>query len=198
MATYWEVPPMWKGQTVAILASGPSLTPEQVRRVVAAGLPVIAVNDCYKLAPEAAMVYAADTVWWRVNHGALNHSGIKATCNSSVEFKSVQCLRQTGVDGFDPDPRNIRTGGNGGYQAIHIAIQAGAKRVLLLGFDMTNKRGEHWFGKHKRPLRNTDENTYAIWRDRFRGLIGKGADIINCTPDSALACFPKMELEAAL
>lgn len=145
------------------------------------------------------MLYAADVGWWNYHaQTALKFEGLKVTCQSSVPFKSVMLLKQSGAEGFDPDPSSLRTGGNSGYQAIHIAIHAKAKRILLLGFDMHDKAGHHWFGKHPKPLRTTETNTYRIWSERFGGLLDRGAEIINCTPGSALTCFQKMEFEAAL
>lgn len=168
-------------------------------RVAAAGLRSIAINDTFRLAPWADILYAADTGWWRVHcHDALKFAGLKVTCNSSVEFKAVNLLKQSGVEGFDPRTDSIKTGGNSGYQALHVAIHAGAKRILLLGFDMHDRNGHHWFGKHPKPLRTTETNTYRIWAGRFGALRDRGADIINCTPGSALTCFPILEFEAAL
>jgi hypothetical protein len=190
---------MWEGQTVAILASGPSQSQRLCNLVAGAGLPAIAINDTFRLAPWAAMLYAADSSWWRIHQQeALKFAGLKVTCNNSVEFKAVHLLKQSGAEGFDPDPAAVRTGGNSGYQAIHVALHAKAKRILLLGFDMSDRDGHHWHGKHKQPLRTTDSNTYKIWCERFKALNKRGAEIINCTPASALTCFPKMELEAAL
>lgn len=142
------------------------------------------------------MLYAADTGWWRYHRNeALKFAGLMVTCNSSVEFKAVKLLKQTGVEGFDHSPDSIKTGGNSGYQAVHVALHTKAARILLLGFDMG---GDHFFGKHPKPLRNTEPNTFRIWCERFVKLKDRGAEIINCTPGSALTCFPKMELEAAL
>lgn len=112
-----------------------------------------------------------------------------------MTYRSVFKLEQTGRDGFDPTPGCVRTGGNGGYQAIHVAIQSGAKRILLLGFDM---HGTHFFGKHPSGLRNTPPETFEKWIPRFKELMGRGAEIINCTPGSALTCFPTNTLEGAL
>lgn len=194
MASPWSVPRLWPGATVAILATGASLTQDQVDAV--RGLPVIAINDAFRLAPWAAMLYAADTQWWRVNaQDALQFQGLKVTAHESCEFKAVQLLRRTGTEGFDEDPRCLRTGGNSGYQALHVALHAGAARILLLGYDMG---GPHFFGRHRAPLRNTDPATFVTWMARFRALAGRGAEVVNCTPGSALSCFPRMDLAEAL
>jgi hypothetical protein len=171
-----------------------------------AKVPAIAINDngidvtrngslVPAMAPWADLLYASDAHWWRQNaQQALKFPGIKVSC-SEVEFRAVHHLKNAGVEGFDPDNSKIRTGGNSGYAAIHIAIHAKASRILLLGFDMG---GTHWFGKHQAPLRNTDPGTFQRWIPRFTGLIGRGSEIINCTPGSALTCFPFMPLEDAL
>ena len=182
--------------TVAVLATGPSLTPQAVDQVRKAGLAVIAVNDAYALAPWCDVLYAADAAWWHVHAQQVQHfKGVKMTADATTPYRSVQRLKQTGVEGYDPTPGHVRTGGNGGYQAVHVAIQAGAKRILLLGFDMG---GTHFFGRHPHPLRNTPPSAFANWIGRFQGLIGHGAEIINYTPGSALKCFPSQTLAEAL
>lgn len=100
-------------------------------------------------------------------------------------------------DGLSRDPEKIVGGGNSGYQAIGLLYHFGVKRIVLLGFDM--KPG-HWHGKHPRPLSN--HSPYHQWLQKF-GLLAKelrreGVEVINCTPGSALAAFPKAKLEDVL
>lgn len=187
-------------KTTIILATGPSLSPPQVEFVRQAHrqkrAAAIAVNDAFKLAPWADVLYAADAAWWRVNEQqALAFAGRKVSCDVQVPYRVVERLKQTGLEGYDPTPGHVRTGGNSGYQALHLAISEGAERVLLLGFDM---KGTHFFGRHVAPLRNTDMSTFARWIGRFAALKGRGAEIINCTPGSDLTCFPRLDLENAL
>lgn len=197
MATPWSVPRMWAGRTVLVMATGPSI-PDLVRQLPPnrAGAASVAVNDAFRLAPWADMLYAADPAWWRHHaQDALRFAGLKATANDSCEFRAVRALTPTGVQGFDEDPGCVRTGGNSGYQAVHVAIHAGASRVLLLGFDM---HGGHYFGNHPPGLSNTSEATYQSWLERFDALNGRGAEIVNCTPGSALTCFRRADLRAEI
>ena len=96
----------------------------------------------------------------------------------------------------------IRTGGNSGYQAVHIAAQAGARRILLCGFDMSADRGAHWHGEHQHPLRETGPATFQRWIDYFPTLVNalaaRGVKVLNCTPGSRLKCAPLVSLETAL
>ena len=171
--------------------------------VRAAGIPAIAVNSTFRLAPWADMLYAADWEWWAhdSNRDAHQFAGLKVTCR--VPVKGVHCLRDSGSDGFDPDPAYVRTGGNGGYQALHIAAHAGASRVLLLGFDMRRtEAGCHWHGPHPSMLRETTDQTYAKWARQFETIAGplkeRGVGVVNCTPGSALQCFRVARLEDEL
>lgn len=186
---------MWEGRTVAILASGPSMSQAVADRV--RGLTTVVINDTYRLAPWADMLYAADGPWWEVHQEALSFDGLKVTA-SPCKYHDLLLLETSGPEGFDPNPKRVKTGGNSGYQAVHIAIHAKAKRILLCGFDMHNKDGHHWFGKHPKPLRNPDSEVLLGRAQRFRGLVDRGSEVLNCTPGSAISCFPRMTLEAAL
>jgi len=173
--------------------------------VRARGLPSIAVNTTARLAPWADIVYAADEDFWRFNRWAMELPGLKVGMCSFPGVHEIAISRRTeerGEDrhnGFDPDPSRLRTGGNSGYQALQIAVHAGASRVLLFGFDMG---GSHWHGEHPQPLRNTHPDQYAKWIARFRELapllLALRVDVVNCSPDSALECFRKLTPEEAL
>jgi hypothetical protein len=162
-------------------------------------VPTIVINDTFRLAPWAALLYAADAAWWQANPAALAFAGLKVTVDS---VPGVESLRNTGSAGFDPDPGCIRTGSNSGYQGVHIAAQAGAARILLCGFDMSAARGAHWFGAHPAGLVNTEPHTYERFIRKFGelkvALDALGIEVVNCTPGSALKCFPMMELADAL
>lgn len=177
------------------------MSADVARQVRAANIPAIAINDTYKLAPWANLLYACDSSWWRHHaEDALKFQRLKATCDDGVPFSQVLCVRNTGTSGFDPDPGCLRTGNNSGYQALHIAIHAGAKRVLLCGYDM---RGDHWFGKHPPGLTEADPNVHRnLFIPEFEKLApllpGLGVDVINCTAGSALRCFKTGNLDVEL
>lgn len=193
----WCVPRCFEGGTVAVLASGPSMAQAVADQVHEAGIPAIAVNNTFRLAPWAWMLYAADPEWWKANPDALKFDGIKASCGDQI--KGVYRLRNTGKEGFDPDPGAVRTGGNSGYQAVHIAAHAGASRILLCGFDM---KGGHWHPEHESPLRTTHMDTYGVWALSFEALAAemraRKIEVLNCaspTNLSALTCFPMVSLD---
>ena len=198
--TYWTVPPMWKGRWVAVLASGPSMSPQVADSV--RHLPRVVVNTTYLLAPDADVIYASDAKWWATNPAALACSGVKC----SIEPRpgawpavpaGVVVLRNTGREGYDRDPGCARTIQNSGAVGIQIAIKAGADRVLLLGFDM---RGKNWHQPHKLGTSSAEFLARCVvgYRSFARSIAPLGVAILNCTPNSALDCFPKVSLAEAL
>lgn len=176
-----------------MLASGPGLTTTAVGQVRDAGIPAIAVNDAFRLAPWAALLYAMDPRWW-AHHAAAaaDFPGTKVSLALGPPLEGVAFIKISGQIGFDTRPNRIRTGGNSGYGALHIAIHTGAARILLLGYDM---HGSHFFGRHPAPLRNPDERRFKQWIGRFGALTGRGAEIVNCTPGSRLDAFQAARLD---
>jgi hypothetical protein len=202
MATPWSVPDLWNGRTVAILASGPSMSAETAELVRNKSLPTIVINTTFHLAPWADMLYAADNKWWTFHRKkALAFSGLKVTCDAATTYPEVLLLRNAGREGFEPKRDAIRTGGNSSYQALHIAVQAGAKRVLLFGVDMKGG-GKHWHGQHPDGLGSTSPATYPDWIKEFTKLSDilrrGGVKVINATPGSAMQCFDIQTPEQAL
>jgi hypothetical protein len=172
-------------------------------RVRSSGIAAIAINTTFRLAPWADVLYAADIEWWgHLDHhkDAMAFAGLKVSCQPVY---GVNILRNTGVLGFDPDPGAVRTGGNSGYQAIHIAMHAQASRILLCGFNMRSYDGaDHWHPEHPKGLRRTVPELYQRWCERFEALAAsateRNIDIVNVTPDSALEVFRKSTLEEEL
>lgn len=172
--------------TFVCIASGPSLTAEQVEYVRGKAA-VIAVNDNYRLAPWAFHVYACDRSWW--NHHA---ASVRQTCTSRLWTKSKEAAEQHALNHV------LLPGNNSGFQAIHLAHKLGASRIILIGYDMQHTGGKaHWFGNHPTGFRNADG--VEKWRNAFNRLNHEiPVPIINCTIDTALTCFPRARLEDVL
>jgi len=213
MTTRWSVPRMWEGETVAILASGPSLKREDVD-YLKGKCRVIAVNnsgiptDCDgvrvpAMAPWADLLYAADMKWWfHYKDRALAFPGIKATIRANLPWKEVFSLQQSDRRSFDERPTHLVSGGNSGFQALGLSIHTGVKRIILLGYDMRDgaQRRRHWFGNH--PAKLNSHGNYSMWINQFGKLAPivakKGIEVLNCSKDSALRCFKRTELRVAL
>lgn len=114
--------------------------------------------------------------------------------------EGVHTLENGGREGFDDRPTHLRTGQNSGFQAVHLAAHLGAKRILLFGFDMHERNGKHFFGPH--PPEIELDSPYQDFLNYFKSSAAqfklRGFEIINCTPGSALKCFPYVPEAEAL
>lgn len=201
---------------MVILASGPSLTPDQVDAVERcwrrgtgqpAALHVIAVNDSYRLAPWAEICYFADDRWWRWHKDKeefRQFAGVKVSIEPSgllIDDPAVYMLHNCGTSGLSDRPNGLMTGQNSAHQALNLAVLTGAQRIILLGVDLQlGERGkEHWFGSH--PIR-TEPAHFSSMLNHFRKaaplLQTLGVEVWNCSPASAVDCFEKVPLHEAL
>lgn len=204
----WRIKPEWRGETCAIIASGPSLEEKDVEFVKGKARCIV-VNDNYRLAPWADILYAADTNWWDWHNGAPGFKGVKATVSQSAAKKyGLRWLRYNDPDkpGLElEDSTCIRTGytgGNSGLQAINVAAHLGVERIVLLGFDMKSNGANHWFGEHPNHTPGAKTDKYLRFRkataQTVPDLKAAGIEVINCTRDTALECFPRQELRDVL
>jgi PKD repeat protein len=139
------------------------------------GLKVVAVSNTYELAPWADVLVSNDKTWWTNTPSSMEFDGEKF-CGLAIE-------PPRGVTKFP----GATSGGNSGLLAIQVAVSKGATRILLLGFDMG---GSHYFGDHPAPLKNPTPQRFEVFKRQFAGYKPKDVEIINCTPDSALKCYP--------
>jgi hypothetical protein len=187
----------WPGSTVVCIGSGPSLTQADVD-AVRGRAKVIAVNDAYRLAPWADALYACDAKWWRWHDGAQAFAGEKwAMQRPSARWPGVKILRNTGANGLETNPTGLRTGRNSGYQAINLAVHKGARRIILLGYDMSGGR-QHFFGEHPDRTGAPFASCLRAFATLVEPLQARGIEIVNCTRKTALVCFPLLPLEEAL
>ena len=202
------------------VAGGPSLTREDVEycRGKAA---VIVVNDGYRMAPWADYLYAADHRWW------ISTPNGEAEPNwrlSARTFRGERLTTDKGTAdmfglGYIPHqpgrglakPPFIH-GTNGGIEAVSIAALKGARRILLLGYDMGATGSGHWFGDHPdavtlpdgrvERLTTMDAHEFALARGEFAALAidldAAGIEVINCTRTTALECFPRKPIQECL
>lgn len=188
-------------QTAVCLGTGPSLTADDVEACRGRAF-VIAVNDAYRLAPWADVLYACDAKWWEHHQGAQEFQGMKFGLQKGPERFDVQVLGRGSASGLSLDPSELCTGQNSGYQAINLAVLLGAVRIVLLGYDLQarNAKHTHFFGNHPSALQKA--SPYASFLQYFRTLPAPlkaaGVSVINATRETALTCFERMPLAEAL
>ena len=225
----WQVPRMWEGGDVWIIGGGPSMPkqfdiPDEVVRSVLAGTSpasvyspymsflydkhVIGINVAYLIGTWIDIVFFGDNnFFFQHKEGLAEFPGIKISCHSQVEpYKWVKYMPKDAKGrGISDNPKMVCWNNNSGAAAISVAVNAGAKRVILLGFDM--KLGEtnmqHWhnlYGKgecldtrriQKLPFGRHLRGFSIIMADARK----RGVQILNCSPDSAIVEVPKVSLK---
>lgn len=206
-----------EGGTALIVGSGPSLTQADVtyaRRFVDL---TIAVNDSYLYAPDAEVLYAGDGQWWRWHQGCAQphvYQGRKfpaftgafkcsITSIGHATYPDLTFFRQGPQMGLSDDPERLATGKNSVYASLNLAVHAGAHAAILLGVDMKPGKvfrdgawrdTDHFWGRHIQDAKPP----YALCLQRFATLVKPlasiGFTVTNCTPGSALTCFPQQAL----
>ncbi len=166
---------------------------------------MIVVNDMYRRLPCADLLYASDGAWWNAHKGAPGFAGLKVSQDAAAAQNwGVKRVPMEDGAGLSLDPLRIYGGGNGGYQAVNLAVLLGARQILLLGYDLvTSPTGRlHSYPNHAGDLANPDSDCFLRWRKSFETMVPDleraAIDIVNCSPSSALDCFPKAQLEAVL
>lgn len=135
MTTKWNPDGMWQGETVTILGAGPDMTEELA--MTAKGHKTIAVNRAVKFAPWADMFVALDPhhPFWEEKHNV----GFTGICVLGVEHDDYDAM-YAGMFYERAGDMEIR---NNALAALRIAFRAGAKRIILLGFDTERYEETH-------------------------------------------------------
>ena len=225
----WEIPKIWTGGDVWIIGGGPSIVTEfqipnkavmQVRdkrQPLSVYSPymkaihfkhIIGINIAFQLGNWVDMVFFGDDGFFKRHEIELrSFSGLKISCTAKVQkdpsIKYVVKDRKK-PSGITDNPSAISWNRNSGAAAISLAVNAGAKRIFLLGFDMKLDAGgnQHWHNVYKAQNRKAKT---VPFKAHLKGFVQiaidaqkKGVTILNVSPSSNILEFEKISLEAAL
>lgn len=163
---------------------------------------VIALNSAYNYVGENAVLYWADAVWGQNEEDSLRKHPSKYKFSSRINADTLilsnktgtagcHWLKKTGDYGYDSNVNNVR-GNNSGANAINFAINLGAYRIILLGFDMGYTGSKSHFHDHYQTTVG-----YNVYSELFipsiesiaKNIAHIPVKIINCSHTSALKCF---------
>jgi hypothetical protein len=191
----------YKDKTVAIIASGPSLTKDDCDLIKSYKWPTIVINDSYRIAPFADVLYACDGSWWDVHYPRVkeDYSGELWTQDKNIANKyNINYVKSANKAGLGVD-NIIHQGANSGYQCINLAYLWGAKRIVVIGLDCSaDPSGKtHWFGLHQVGLSNS--HPFSRWISSFNVLATDlkkhNIEVINASRRTSLTCFDRRALE---
>ena len=189
-------------ETLIIIAGGPSLTREDVSLCERSGLSLLGINNAYQICQRLDYLYACDKKWWSKHYEKMILNCRRFSLEETPHL-DVEALENDGFDGISHQWPKVRTGGNGGYQALNLAVILGYKNIVLLGYDMQpGEKGElHWHPDHE-GLNNPNPKRLEAWREAFNRaapiIARMGVAVVNATRRTALTCFPQANLEQVL
>lgn len=198
------VPELWPGSTVVCIGSGPSLTQADVDACQGRAR-VIAIKDVVRMAPWADALYGAGDdnggrTWWHRHGPSLTFTGLRY-CLDPAAKAWASVLTQGPEQGLTDDRGALALGGHSGYQAINLAVHLGAKKVVLLGYDMQATNGQqHYFGEHEH--RTDHRLPFNLFAFHFPSIVpaleARGVTVVNASRQTALDLFPRMTIDEAL
>jgi len=202
-----QVPEKFTGRKGVLLATGPSLSRDDVEYLrplhKAGDVVVFGLNDAYRWCDFLDVFYFCDPRWLDANLDALDYVCDEVwTQDAGTRAKypnKIKRVAGTSGNGICKQPSHIFFGGNSGFQCLNLAFHFGIREFYLLGYNMDVPPGkkQHMFGPHPQGL-NQAHN--------YKGFIGSfnqinkddRAMITNCTYPTALDCFRKLPLKEAL
>lgn len=199
---FYDVQPLFKGETVFLIGGGPSLKDFDFNQLKNKN--TIAINKAFYNAPFADVLYWTDArfySWYKKDIDQFK--GLKFTIKPYGDLaKDIKVLKNTGKGGLEKDKNGLRHGNNSGYAAINLAYHLGAKRIILLGFDMGNVNSESHFHDGY-PIKATPDKVYQKNMIPYFGSIGEELkkekiEILNANTFSNLNAFKKISREQAL
>lgn len=189
----------WEGETAVAIASGASLTQEDVDYCKGKAR-VCVVNDNYRLAHWADLLYACDLEWW--DYHKPDFAGQKWTVNNAAAEKhNLNHITGHSAQGLSMDNSFIHFGRNSGFQLLNLLAHFGVSRILLLGYDFQETSGKkHWFGNHPFPLHNMNR-----WDSSLKAINGAapdfqklGIEVVNCSRESAITAYRRSTIQEEL
>lgn len=202
-----EIYAKFAGKTVFIVGGGYSVQSTNIEYLHDKN--VIAINDSYKLLPNASALFWCDASWAGKNSDGLKEHKTHLRFNTrhyaethiKKDIKTsggATVLHRTGDYGFDPNIDNVM-GNNGGVQCLNFVLNLKPQKIYLIGYDMRDnplKPGEtHWHNYHTLVVKNDIytrqfiPSMIALYKQIQK--LGITTEIINCSRTSAIACFPK-------
>lgn len=188
-----------------LVATGPTLTDDDARLVdkYRRHVWLLGCNDAYRMFPDLNVLYACDPQWWNYHGEACRRLPAQKWTQdegAATAHKLNHIPGEYEVN-LSTNADKIHFGNNSGYQLINLAYLMGIRHMMLIGYTMrvtlaTGEKKQHFFGPHPAAMRNIGDYTQFV--SQFNTIKVKDLEIINCTPESAVNCFPKETLEAVL
>lgn len=180
------------------------------------GFALFGCNNVWELT-ELAVHYACNKAWWDCywSPKLAATSAEKWTCNAeAARDYGLNWVAEKNAPGLSQDPSVIHHGHGSGYTLLNIAYLLGAQRIVLLGYDLKyasdynghaqqiGSQPRHYFGEYPEQLQHwpkmrVKQGIHEELVELYRSVATQGlVEIVNCTTDSAIDCFPRIAIDA--
>jgi hypothetical protein len=203
--------------TICCIATGPSLTLQQIDAARQKGFVLFGCNNVWNDVPDLSLLYACNEGWW-VHYWNTTELPLypaeKWTTNKVAAQKfGLNWIAEKDAAGLSTDPRRIHHGHGSGYTMLNLAFLMGASRIVLLGYDCkyapdysgkdlkVGSSPRHYFGEYPSallhwPITSVKKGVHVEMVKLYQTVADQGAvEIVNCTPGSAIDCFPRCDIE---
>lgn len=164
----WEIKPDWQGQDAYIIGGGPSL--QKFDFNLLRGRNTLGCNHAFRLGGEAVKycLFGDASFFDKTRDSMMGYTGQWITCAPAVlSYVIPYCHKLERVrDGLHSGTKigwNYSTGAS----AINVALNLGATRIFLLGFDLTHQTKTHW---HKHAYKVTKHEAYTRFLRGFANV----------------------------
>jgi hypothetical protein len=193
---------IWNDETVYLIGGGPSLSEFNWNWLK--GKKTIAINKAILTYPAADVLYWTDSrfyMWYKKEVDEFK--GLKFTIRHHISYANdINIIKKGDRFGLDESGLSLCHGNNSGYAAINLAYILGAKKIILLGYDMKNDgvKGHYHDGY---PVPVTGD---LVYKEQFlpgfdtlaERLNKKGIKVYNASMYSELNVWPKITFNEAL
>lgn len=219
--------PKFKGEIGVLIGTGPSITSEQIEFIRSKKCRVFTVNNAYQLINEADVHVSCNNDWWEYywpkDKVLRTMPATKYTWYQYIANQyNITYIKAIVKDGLSTDPRIIHINHGSSPMGINIAVHYGIKKLLLIGHDMkfspdyngrakkVGSKSRHFFGEYPKELQHFPsvkvglsspgvlDGLIEAYKKMIPDLRKMRMEVINCTPKSALKCFPLSTLEKEL
>lgn len=168
---------------------------------------VIGVNNAYQIGPWLDFVFFGDGSWFLVHQNKLAMwPGIKVSCAPRFNGAKGSWVKYVSKfhghkHGISDNPSKVCWNDNSGAASISLAHHLGAKKIYLLGFDMTmDGKFSHWHGNHgKVPKKGFPYARHLLGFNQIaRDAKKMGIKIFVVNKGSAIKTLPVITLQEAL
>lgn len=169
------VEPIFAGETGVLIATGPSLTDDQLSFIKqhhdAGNCRVFTINNVYQRVPWTDVHLSCDFPWWRW-YGSRDKELLTLPCpkytwHPDIADKfNINYIKGAIKDGLSEDPSIIHINHGSGPMMINLALHYGVKKLLLIGHDMKyapdykprqkqpGSTPRHYFSEYPGPLQH--------------------------------------------